>query len=92
MTVTKATAMQARSSDADRRIRATIERALARGVEWSRINEALKGGDDAETETVSSVIDQLTPETPEEETDDSATSPSLHEKREAWQRLNRVFK
>jgi hypothetical protein len=76
---------------ADARLRAAALRARERGVEWSRIDEVLVEERD-DVETVSELLDQLEPERREEVTDDSPISPSLDEKREAWMRLNRVFK
>ena len=81
----------ASSSDADIRTRASIARALARGLAWSRINEVL-AEDREDAGAVPDLLNQLEPERHDEASDESATSPSLDEKRDAWLRLNRVFK
>jgi hypothetical protein len=80
---------------AEAQVREAMLRAHERGVEWNQINELLiEHREDAErAETVPDLLDQLEPEQiREDEIDESATSPSLDDKREAWMRLNRAFK
>ncbi len=69
-----------------------MSRAHERGVSWERIEEVLKDGEAGAEEAIL-LIDALKPlPTAPDDTDEVPTSPSLEEKREAWLRLNRVFK
>jgi hypothetical protein len=76
---------------ADAQLRATVLRAHERGVEWSRIEEILKDNTADGPEEAIRLLDELKP-TPPDDFDEMPTTPSLDEKREAWMRLNRVFR
>ncbi len=73
-------------------LRAAMSRAHERGVEWQRVEEILKDGEDGPEDAIRQ-IDELKPlSTSPDDMDEMPTSPSLDQKREAWMVLNRAFK